>query len=159
MFDPPDPHINPKRLKSLKEVCNSQEGQLAPSYQVHKLQYVWDPTWQAPFLDLPGLELQNQKFEIEATDLIWPYFDGLLRVQSLLQELELRYYLNESRNDRMIFGDRYRKSPVKNFPFYKINFQLITWPGLHLTKDFELEFYTFTNPRVIQDLRDKYVSK
>lgn len=142
--------LQPKRLKSLREICQNQEGSLSPSYQVHTLFWQWQPHWETPPTPPNLLEHDLLKFEVEATDLIFPYSESIYGDD--IVALELEYFLNDSRNDWLTFGELFANSIVKNFPFYKVVFQIKKWPEYKYQENFQIKFYTFTNPRVIQDL-------
>jgi len=138
-----------KRLQSLRQLCSQEEGGRSPSYRVHHINWDWDPNWTVPPTVRELEQHARQIFEIEATDLRFPYVGA----SDILTDLEIRYCVNDSLNDWLRFGWNFQfVNPIHNFPFYRAEFKIVSWPTALLEQSFQMEFWTFTNPRIIQDL-------
>lgn len=138
-----------KRFRGLRRVTKEQEGLRSPSYQVHKLHF--------DFAEFTATGFSERKFEIEATDLWFPYhrddfFQEAASPAPRFPLVELEFFLNESKDD-LISIDRYHvPQKITNFPFYKITIRLTHWTQGPGEETLPFKFYTFTDPRIIQAL-------
>lgn len=140
-----------KRFAGLRRICQAQEGRRSPCYQVHDLYF-------DPQIAHTGV-MEKREIEVEATDLIWPYhttdfMDTVSSAPPRFSGASLGFFLNESSEDILTL-DQFYVPKIINFPFYKINIEMLAWEHPETWDEFmHLQFYTFTDPRVIQALEN-----
>lgn len=145
-----------ERFKGLRRIAQEQEGLRSPSYQVHAFSF--DKT------EFDAQGFCERKFEIEATDIIFPYHkEDFYNCATgpppcpdpRMPDVIIEFYLNDSDQDLMSIDQWY--VPVKdicNFPCYRITLRITAWPG-EVNPHLPFKFYTLVDPRVIQALENK----
>lgn len=140
------------RFRGLRRITSVQERILSPSYRVHKLNFLPPPF---PFAAPPPEYIQT--IEVEATDLIIPYSPHCFSLQangnSLFNGMEWNFYLNDNRSDRLMIW-QWHVPIIRNFPFYRVVFEVTSWPTNYDGEPFTIEVHTFTNPRIIEDIKN-----
>ncbi len=135
------------RFQGLRRIASIQEGRLSPCYRVHELNFI--------VADFIATGVATALIESESTDLIIPYrwYEFGEELGTSFQNGVFNFYLNDNRNDRMIIS-RAHVPDIKNFPFYRAMFEVTLWPANFQNIDFKMCIYTFTNPRIIEDIKN-----